>query len=146
MKYSTRSQSVVDRRNDLFRSFSNNPSTSDFAVIHEIWPRYPTQLNISFDSVSHPQPCIRSELMVDVQPRGFFNIFSINLIQYGRLTGPMYEGHRPISQLKLLPCEVLTRQRCGNKIRHQQSCAMWRGIPLRLRLQMYPLEEVRFCK
>ena len=40
-EYSTRSQSVVDRMNDLFCSFPNDPSTSDFAVIHELWPSCP---------------------------------------------------------------------------------------------------------
>ena len=105
MKNSARSQSAVDRRNDLVRSFSNNPSTSDFAVIHEIWPRYNTQFNINFDSVSHPQPCIRSG--VDVQPRGvlkhlfhksgsiwsdFENILSHNLLDITK--GPDYSVTR----------------------------------------------------
>ena len=53
-EYSTRSRSMFDRRNDLFLSFPNNPSASDFAVIHELWPRFPTLNNINFDSISPP--------------------------------------------------------------------------------------------
>ena len=53
---------------DLFCRFCKNPSTSDFAVIHEIWPRFPTLNNKNFVSLSPPQPCILAG--VDVQPRG----------------------------------------------------------------------------
>ena len=59
---------MVDRKNDLFFGFSNNPSTSDFAVIHEIWPRFSTLNNINFDSNSPQQPRILAG--VDVQPSG----------------------------------------------------------------------------
>ena len=104
-EYSTRSQSVVDRMNEILRSFSNNPSTSDFAVIHEIWPRFPTLNIINFDSISLPQHSILAG--VDVQTRevlrrlsdksdliwsDFKNIPSHNLINITK--GPEYSVTR----------------------------------------------------
>ena len=52
---------------DLFPSFSNNPSTSIFAAVHELWPRFPTLKIYNFDSISPTQLCILAG--VDVQPR-----------------------------------------------------------------------------
>ena len=66
--YSTRSQSVVDRMNDIYYSFKANNNVSNFTIIHELWPRFSTISPVNFNSIFSPQPCILAG--VNVQPRG----------------------------------------------------------------------------
>ena len=66
--YSTRSQNVVERMNNLFLSFQENLSTPDFVVFHVLWPRFPTISNNSFSIISPSQPCILADSTI--QPTG----------------------------------------------------------------------------
>ena len=72
--YSTRSQSVVDRMNDIYNTFNANNTLSDFTIIHELWPRFSTISPVIFNSISPPQPCILAG--VNVQPRGILKQLS----------------------------------------------------------------------
>ena len=65
--YSPRSQSVVDRMNDIYNGFNANNTVSDFTIIHELWLRFSTISPVNFISISPPQPCILSGL--SAQPR-----------------------------------------------------------------------------
>ena len=49
--YSTRSQSVVDRMNDIYNNFNANNTVSDFTIIHELWPRFSTISPVNFNSI-----------------------------------------------------------------------------------------------
>ena len=71
--YSTRSQSVVDRMNDIYNGFNANNNVSDFTVIHELWPRFSIISPVNFNSISPPQPCILAG--VNAQPRGVLKEF-----------------------------------------------------------------------
>ena len=72
--YSTRSPGVVERMNDIYTGFINNNNVSDYTVIHELWPRFPTISPVNFNSISPPQPCILSG--VNTEPRGILKQFS----------------------------------------------------------------------
>ena len=72
--YSTRSQSVVDRMDDIYNTFNANNTVSDFTIIHELWPRFSTISPVNFNSISPPQPCILAG--VNVQPRGILKQLS----------------------------------------------------------------------
>ena len=72
--YSTCSQSVVDRMNDIYNGFNATNNVSDFTVIHELWPRFSTISPVNFNSISPPQPCILAG--VNAQPRGVLKQFS----------------------------------------------------------------------
>ena len=64
--YSTSSQGMVERMNDLYNGF--NDTVSDFTIFHEFWPRFSTISPVYFNSISLPQPCILAG--VNAQPRG----------------------------------------------------------------------------
>ena len=72
--YSTRSQGVVERLNGIYTGFINNKNVSDFTIIHELWPRFPTISPVNFNSISPPQSCILSG--VNTEPRGILKQFS----------------------------------------------------------------------
>ena len=71
--YSTRSQDVITRIDNLFQCFQEFLSTPDFVIIHELWPRFPTLPSNNFSMISPPQPCILSG--ADVQPKGILKEF-----------------------------------------------------------------------
>ena len=71
--YSTRSQGVVERMNDIYTGFITNNKNSDFTIIHELWPRFLTFFPVNFNSISPPQPCILAG--VNTEPRGVLQQF-----------------------------------------------------------------------
>ena len=66
--YSTRSQGVVERMNDLYTGFISKNNVSDLTITHELWPRLPTISPVNFNSISPPQPCFLAG--VNTEPRG----------------------------------------------------------------------------
>ena len=72
--YSTRSQGVVERISDIYTGFINNDNVSDFTLIHELWPRFPTISPANFNSYSSSQPSILAG--VNTEPRGILKQIS----------------------------------------------------------------------
>ena len=53
---------------DIYTGFINNDNVSDFTLIHELWPRFPTISPANFNSISPSQSC--SFAGVNTEPRG----------------------------------------------------------------------------
>ena len=66
--YSTHSQGVVERTNEIYNGFSINNTVSGLTIIHELRLHFSTISPVNFNSISPPQPCIVAG--VNAQPRG----------------------------------------------------------------------------
>ena len=72
--YSIRSQGVVERMSDICMGFINNDNVSEFPLVHELWPHFPTISLANFNSISPSKPCNLAG--VNTEPRGILKQIS----------------------------------------------------------------------